>query len=116
MKTLLYIAASTVLVVFAYWAYSVNYATQHAVSRVETLQNQISMERETIGVLRAEWAYLNRPDRLRELAETHFGDLQLMPMNADHFDDPTSVAFPKYDIQREVDRLVAEALLIEVSQ
>ena len=120
MKTLLYIIASAVLVVFAYWAYNVNYETQQAVSRVETLRSNIAQEREAISVLRAEWAYLNRPDRLRELAEVHFVELGLMPMNADHFGETSLVAFPpkapEFDLQDQIDQLIAEALLIEVSQ
>lgn len=120
MRTLLYISASAVLVVFAYWAYNVNYETQQAVARVETLRGDIATEREAISVLRAEWAYLNRPDRLRELAETHFVALGLMPMNAEHFGETKLVAFPEkeptYSLEDQIDRMIAEALLVEVSQ
>ncbi|MEM8869158.1 MAG: cell division protein FtsL [Pseudomonadota bacterium] len=93
MKTLLYIAASALVVGFAFWAYQVNYATQASVRDLETLRQEIAREREAIGMLRAEWAYLNRPDRLRLLAETYFGTLQLAPMTAVHFADPTEVPF-----------------------
>lgn len=118
MRTVLYFSASLILVIFAYWAYNVNYETQQAVKRVSGLRVEIAQEREAIAVLRAEWAYLNRPDRLRELAETHFVELGLMPMNADHFGDPELVAFPhvepEYNLQDEIDRLIAEALVVEV--
>ncbi|MEM7614045.1 MAG: cell division protein FtsL [Pseudomonadota bacterium] len=93
MKTFLYIAASTLVVGFAFWAYQVNYATQAAVRDLDDLRLEIAQEREVIGMLRAEWAYLNRPDRLRLLAETYYSDLQLAPMTATHFADPAEVPF-----------------------
>ncbi len=98
MKTLFYILGGAVLVVFATWAYRVNYETQDAVGRVNDLTRQIAREREAIGVLRAEWAYLNRPDRLRELAELYFPDLQLMPLSPEHFGEPVTVAYPIEDL------------------
>ncbi|MFN4090956.1 MAG: hypothetical protein ACK4QW_18190, partial [Alphaproteobacteria bacterium] len=51
------------------------------------LQVEIAEAREAAHVLRAEWAYLNRLDRIRELGTTHLG---LAPLGADRivqFDD-----------------------------
>ncbi|MHA3976577.1 cell division protein FtsL [Halovulum sp. GXIMD14794] len=95
MRTLLYIAASALVVAFAAWAYQVNYTTQEAVRRVDSLRAQIAEEREAIAMLNAEWAYLNRPDRLRALAEMYFPELGLMPMTAEHFGDPAMVPYPQ---------------------
>ena len=36
-------------------------------------------------ILNAEWAHLNRPDRLRKLAEYYFFELRLTPINPDDF-------------------------------
>src|SRR3546814_2587117 len=44
------------------------------------LQTRISETRETSHVLRAEWAYLNRLDRIREMSATH---LNLVPLTPD---------------------------------
>lgn len=95
MKTLLYVAASALVVAFAFWAYQVNYTTQEAVREVERLRLEIAQERSTIAILNAEWAYLNRPDRLRILAEQYFAELGLAPMSAEHFADPAEVTFPR---------------------
>ncbi len=106
MKTILYLSASTLLVGFAFWAYQVNYDTQEAVRRVDDLRITIAREREAISVLNAEWAYLNRPDRLRKLAEAHFQQLGLMPMTAEHFIELEAVPEPRGGY----DKLVAEAV------
>lgn len=94
MRSLLYISSAMILVVLAFWAYQVNYETQAAETRIKDLHYEIARERENISILRAEWAYLNRPDRLRELAELHFRDLKLMPLNSAQFATPAMVAYP----------------------
>lgn len=44
--------------------------------RLAQIQAQMTMERDNLTVLRAEWTYLNRPERLEHLAETY---LRLSP-------------------------------------
>lgn len=95
MRSFLFICGLTLVVAFATWAYRVNYSTQGAMDRVVELQQQIAHEHETIAVLRAEWAYLNRPERLLALSETYFPELRLMPLHPDHFADPMRVAYPE---------------------
>jgi len=57
------------------------YAMKYEVARLETraneLQRSLVAQTETLGVLQSEWSYLNRPDRLRELALRH---LTLVPV------------------------------------
>ncbi len=69
-----------------------NYRTQDALERVSKLQIEIARENEAISVLRTEWAYLNRPERLRALAEAYFMELRLMPVHAEHFAEPWMVS------------------------
>lgn len=113
MRTLVTIMAAAVVVAFAFWAYGVNYATQDAERRVAALRKEIAEEKAAIAMLRAEWAYLNRPDRLRELAELHFGELGLMPLDAAHFSDAARLPYPPDPdlplISLEIERLVAVA-------
>ena len=94
MRSLFYTLTALMIIGLAYWAYNENYATQDAMRRVEDLQRKIGQNRENLSVLRAEWAYLNRPDRLRELAELNFDALGLMPLAPEHFGDVEQVAFP----------------------
>jgi hypothetical protein len=63
---------------------------------------------------RAEWAYLNRPERLRELAEIHFAELRLMPLLPEHFAAPEAVSYPlspeAMTIQQAVDLVAPDGL------
>ncbi len=85
MRGFLTFIAALAVVALGYWAYHQNIQTQQAIREIDQLQRQIGMERERLGVLRAEWAYLNRPDRLRELVNLNFDRLGLMPMTPDQF-------------------------------
>ncbi|MEL6700180.1 MAG: cell division protein FtsL [Pseudomonadota bacterium] len=78
----------------AFWAYSENYRTQAAIKEVQSLHRQIAASQARLGVLKAEWAYLNRPDRLRDLAELNFDRLQLLPLAPEQFGAIDQVSFP----------------------
>ena len=94
MRSLFYLVCSAFVIGLAYWAYKENYKTQASLKEVKELQQQIAHEKETIAVLNAEWAYLNRPDRLRVLVDLNFEDLQLIPLLPSHFGDSEMVAYP----------------------
>jgi hypothetical protein len=107
-RVLIYLSAAVLVVVFATWAYRVNYATQEALNRVADLRARIALEQEAISVLEAEWAYLNRPDRLRALVKTHEGALGLVPLAPEQFGEAAMVAFPPEDEDAVVTRGSAE--------
>jgi len=99
MRTLFYLLSLAGVIAIATWTYQVNYATRAAERRVKILERQISDEAEKIEVLKAEWAYLNRPERLLRLAEANFEILGLSPVDADHFADAAQVAFPLEELK-----------------
>lgn len=97
MRGLFYALSAMFVMALAYWAYSENYRTQDALRKASALQREIGAARETLAVLQAEWAYLNRPERLRELAELNFAELQLLPITPEQFSSVTQVAYPAPD-------------------
>ncbi len=90
----MYLSAVALVVICATWAYRVNYATQAALGRVASLRAEIASEREAVAILRAEWAYLNRPDRLAALIDLHRDALDLAPLTPEQFVEVETVAYP----------------------
>jgi hypothetical protein len=94
MRSVLFVLTACAVIALAFWAYRENYRTQQALDVTEQLQSDIRDTRARLSVLRAEWAYLNRPDRLRDLADLNFDSLGLMPMAPAQFGRIDQVAFP----------------------
>ena len=94
MRPLLYFCSALVVMAMAFWAYRENYATQKALRELAALQDSIAGLREDITMQKAEWAYLNRPTRLKELAFANFDRLHLMPLEPEQMADGKTVAFP----------------------
>ena len=97
MRTVLYILTTLAVIGLAFWAYRENYATQEALAETEQLHRDIRAAHARLGVLRAEWAYLNRPDRLRDLADINFDRLGRLPLRPDQFGYVDEVAYPVAD-------------------
>lgn len=94
MRGVFFAIAAMVVMGLGYWAYSENYKTQDALREAASLQRSIGDARETLSVLEAEWAYLNRPERLRDLANLNFERLQLLPIAPEQFGEVEQVAYP----------------------
>ncbi len=94
MRSIAYVLAALAVFGLAFWAYRENYATQQVLKETRALQRQIGAAQVRMGVLRAEWAYLNRPDRLNELAELNFDRLGLLPLRPDQFGLIDEVSYP----------------------
>jgi hypothetical protein len=95
MRPFLFILSAIVLMSLAFWAYRENYATQRALKDVSNLNREIAALREALSQQNAEWAYLNRPSRLRDLAALNFDSLGLLPMEPSQFNRVDQVAFPQ---------------------
>ncbi len=71
MKRLFNAVAMLVIIAAGIALYQVKYRTQHVQDEVRLLKQQIAADSEAIKVLRAEWTYLSRPDRLEALGSRY---------------------------------------------
>jgi hypothetical protein len=94
MRVFVVFCAVCLVVALGYWAYNQSILTQQAMRQVTDLDRAINQERARLAVLRAEWAYLNRPDRLRDLAVLNFDDLQLLPITSGNFGVVDMLPYP----------------------
>lgn len=65
--------------VLAIGLYLVKYSVQDVQRDVAAVRADLAHEKESLHLLNAEWAYLNRPERLRALADRH---LDLVPLDS----------------------------------
>ncbi len=76
------------MLVFA--VFQVEYRVHNLKTELEEINRQMIAGREEIHVLKAEWSYLNNPNRIRELSEKHLaldnvlasqvGDINIVPL------------------------------------
>ena len=89
----------------AVYAYSIKYETILTSEQIVKLKNLNQRERESIAVLRAEWAHLVRPTRIQALSDQH---LDLKQLTVDQIVQVTDLPdrAPKVDsIGRKLDLL-----------
>ena len=71
------------LVVSAAWVYKIKFDATSQAEQVSKLPAEIRRERDAMAILRAEWAQLDRPERIQALAQRH---LTLRPADVSQFD------------------------------
>ena len=113
MRSLVYTLSVLAVMALAFWAYHENYKTQAALDDVDELRRDIGELLETRAVLRAEWAYLNRPDRLRELADLNFERLGLLPLRPEQFGRIDQVAYPPLEVEDPVEVMGLQPEILE---
>lgn len=94
MRSFFIVLSAAMVIGLAFWAYRENYQTQSAQARSVEAQRKIAEARQRLRVLKAEWAYLNRPERLRDLAEINFDRLGLLPLQPYQFGKIDQVSYP----------------------
>ena len=94
MRSFLYILTALGVMALAVWAYHENHRTQQAQAELRAVEREIRALREALSVQRAEWAYLNRPERLRQLVDMNFDALGLLPLEAGQFGRIEEIVYP----------------------
>jgi hypothetical protein len=86
------------LVVSAAWVYKIKFEATSQAERVSKLRAEIRRERDATAILRAEWAQLDRPDRIQALAGRHLTLRPAEPSQHDRLDNlperPTPIVPP----------------------
>ncbi|MGA8170959.1 MAG: hypothetical protein WB816_09045 [Methylocystis sp.] len=105
MLRFLNIAAIMALVGSAIYAYSIKYQTSYRAEQIAKTKIEIKSEHDAIAVLRAEWSFMTRPERVQQLADRY---LDLQPLTVDKI--VTARALPERSphidsIGAEIDKL-----------
>lgn len=69
-----------VMVATAVVTYTIKHNTDLKFEEVKKLEAEIRMEKDTIDLLRADWALLTQPNRLNRIVAAYKDDLQLEPL------------------------------------
>jgi cell division protein FtsL len=80
MLRFLNLVAIVALVGSALYAYSIKYQTILRAEQITKMKHEVKAERDAIAVLRAEWTFLTRPERIQQLADKHL-DLQQLAVS-----------------------------------
>ena len=86
MLRILHIVVLAALVLAAADVYKIKYESTLQAERVGKLRSEIRREQDAIATLRAEWARLERPDRIQDLAQRHLKLKPLEPRQLDALD------------------------------
>ena len=77
MIRILNVVACAALLGSAIYAYSIKYETIYHAENMAKLKREIQKERDALGVMKAEWSFLVRPDRVQPLVDKY---LELQPV------------------------------------
>ncbi|MFN7185674.1 MAG: hypothetical protein ACK5WQ_06620 [Alphaproteobacteria bacterium] len=108
MTMLVYMA---VISIAAFGVYLVKYTVQDMQREVAALDKELQQERELLHLLKAEWAYLNRPERLERLASRH---LQMVPLEATTLPAVRAIpaSYPPEQQQKNTSPSASESILL----
>lgn len=99
---LIFYSFSLILVMsLAYLANLESVKTKATMYSAKLLRTEVDELKEELKFLNAEWALLNRPDRLTDLVKWHYRELKLMPISIKNFKSIKSVELSKPSNRKE---------------
>jgi cell division protein FtsL len=106
MRALLYFLGIAGFLGLAALSYSQNYATRDVLAEIDRLRSDITAKQNQLRALKDEWAYLNRPQRIKDLTVLNYPHLELsrpLPRPPGDFNDIPFLPDPsEYDPSQEV--------------
>lgn len=78
-----------VMTTMAVVTYTIKHRADEKLTEVRRLESEIKLERDTIDLLKADWALVTQPNRLQPLIKNYDSELGLVPT------EPTQLAMPK---------------------
>lgn len=78
--------------------YTLKHQSELKLEEVRKIEAEIKLERDTIDLLRADWALLTQPARLSKLIATYSGELQLAPTESTQIVQPSELPMLKAEL------------------
>jgi len=78
--------------------YTIKHQAELKLEEVRKIEAEIKLERDTIDLLRADWALVTQPSRLTKLIETYKDELQLAPTESTQIVQPSELPMLKAEL------------------
>lgn len=78
--------------------YTIKHQAEEKLSEVRKLEAEIKLEKDTIDLLRADWALLTQPTRLQKLITAYQAELQLVPTESTQLVQPVELPMLKSEL------------------
>lgn len=88
-----------VMISAAAFTYNTKHQAENTLDTMRNLEEKVSIEKDTIDVLNADWSLLTQPNRLQKLVEIYHGELELEPVGAEQIVDADELPARPVDIQ-----------------
>jgi len=87
-----------VMTVTATVTYSIKHRAELKLDEVKRLEAEIKLEKDTIDLLKADWALLTQPNRLEKLITVYAGELKLVPTDSRQIAQEMELPMLKADV------------------
>lgn len=91
--------------------YSIKHQADLKLEEVRKLDAEIKLERDTIDLLKADWALLTQPNRLHRLISQYQSELELEPTQPTQLAMPNELPMPKSQLpqpETTIEQLIAQ--------
>lgn len=106
----------TLVIGAATWTYTIKHDAEARLSEIRATEREIDTSRETIEMLKADWAYLTRPQRIKALSEQFSDQLQLDVTETHQIVQPDELPdAPVRDAAQGIEEIIAQQLADELT-